>query len=103
MSSPKVRALPGSRRDPAPTRERRMQSEVRARVRTSAGSDARFESALRDVRDDPGNDEAWQQLEAECEHTNAPDQVASAYLRMLTPSLAPELRRELAQRAYAFH
>jgi hypothetical protein len=80
-----------------------MQSEVRARVRAPLEPGASFELALRAVRDEPADEEAWELLEAECEHTNAPDQVAAAYLRMLTPGLAPEPRRALAQRAYAFH
>lgn len=80
-----------------------MQSELRARVAAPAANGASFEQALRDVRDDPQNGEAWERLEAECEHEGAADQVAAAYLRMLAPSLAPEPRRALARRAHAFH
>ncbi|MBM4363569.1 MAG: hypothetical protein FJ104_12885, partial [Deltaproteobacteria bacterium] len=55
------------------------------------------------VTRDPGDQDAWEELDEHARDTQKPDAISALYLRVLGTSLSPELADAVGQRAVAFH
>ena len=66
------------------------------------GSSDKLKAALKKVEANPGDTQAWDDIEAAAAETQKPDDAAAAYRKALAPGLAPDVLTDLGQRALRF-
>jgi len=68
----------------------------------SSDNEKKLKAALKKAQSDPGDDGAWDELEALASESQKPDDAEAAFRKVLVPGLSSELVTRVGQRALQF-